>query len=104
MSDGEKMVASSSKEQQIIREKRLKQGTTNTTNHEISESLKREGMQFSFIFFSGDGCSEAAVVDISGGKNQGFFFDIPGVGGGIKAPNLPLPVLDIRLESRCFEA
>jgi natural product biosynthesis luciferase-like monooxygenase protein len=57
MSDVNKRLASSSKEQQMIQEKRLKPGTANTTNPEISESLKREGMQFSFIFFSGDGSS-----------------------------------------------
>jgi natural product biosynthesis luciferase-like monooxygenase protein len=62
MSDAEKALDSSSREQRSTPDKRLKQGISHTTkqrgdtsDHEISESLKKEGMQFSLIFFSGDG-------------------------------------------------
>ncbi|MBJ8030639.1 MupA/Atu3671 family FMN-dependent luciferase-like monooxygenase [Bacillus cereus group sp. N21] len=64
MSNLEKKLAALSPEQRRILEQRLKQKATatkdnvaNTDKPNISESLKKKGMDFSLIFFSGEGSS-----------------------------------------------
>ena len=64
MSDLETRLAALSPEQRRILEQRLKQKSTaakdnvvDTDKPNISESLKKKGMDFSLIFFSGEGSS-----------------------------------------------
>ncbi|MBJ6360368.1 LLM class flavin-dependent oxidoreductase [Paenibacillus roseus] len=86
MNDLEKKLAALSPEQRVLLEKRLKQKggaaadtiAKNQGTVGISESLKKKGMKFSLIFFSGDGSTDSVdkyrllMESVKFGDRNGF--------------------------------